>query len=37
MVSILEPIIIVCLGCCVGFVVISLFLPLVKLIQELGK
>ena len=37
MVSILEPIIIVALGCCVGFVVISLFLPLVKLIQELGK
>jgi type IV pilus assembly protein PilC len=37
MVSILEPILIVTLGCCVGFVVISLFLPLVKLIQELGR
>jgi type IV pilus assembly protein PilC len=37
MVSILEPILIVGLGCCVGFVVISLFLPLVKLIQELGR
>jgi type IV pilus assembly protein PilC len=37
MVSILEPILIVGLGLCVGFVVISLFLPLVKLISELGR
>jgi type IV pilus assembly protein PilC len=37
MVSILEPVLIVTLGCAVGFVVISLFLPLVKLIQELGR
>lgn len=37
MVSLLEPLLIVFLGCSVGFIVISLFLPLVKLIQELGR
>jgi len=37
MVSLLEPLLIVCLGGAVGFIVVSLFLPLVKLIQELGR
>ena len=37
MVSLLEPMLIVFLGCTVGFIVISLFLPLVKLISELGR
>jgi type IV pilus assembly protein PilC len=37
MVSLLEPMLIVFLGGAVGFIVISLFLPLVKLIQELGR
>ncbi|MGD8454214.1 MAG: type II secretion system F family protein [Phycisphaerae bacterium] len=35
LVSLLEPIMVVCLGVIVGFIVISLFLPLVSLIQSL--
>jgi type IV pilus assembly protein PilC len=35
LVSLLEPIMVVCLGGIVGFIVISLFLPLVALIQSL--
>ena len=37
MVSILEPMLIVFLGFTVGFIVISLFLPLVALMQNLGR
>ena len=37
LVSILEPILIVFLGVAVGFIVISLFLPLIKLITELSS
>jgi len=37
MVSLLEPLLIVFLGGAVGFIVISLFLPLVRLIEELGR
>ena len=37
LVSILEPILIVFLGVAVGFIVISLFLPLIKLITELAN
>jgi len=37
MVSLLEPMLIVSLGGIVGFIVVSLFLPLVKLIEELGR
>ena len=37
MVSLLEPMLIVSLGGIVGFIVISLFLPLVKLIEQLGR
>ena len=37
LVSILEPILIVFLGVAVGFIVISLFLPLIKLITELSN
>jgi len=37
MVSLLEPMLIVFLGGAVGFIVVSLFLPLVKLIQEIGR
>jgi len=36
MMSLLEPLLIVSLGGVVGFIVISLFLPLVSLIQNLG-
>ena len=32
----IEPIMIVILGGCVGFIVISLFLPLIKLMNSLG-
>jgi type IV pilus assembly protein PilC len=35
LVSLMEPIMVVLLGGIVGFIVISLFLPLVKLIQTL--
>ena len=33
LVSLLEPIMVVCLGLIVGFIVVALFLPLVALIQ----
>jgi len=36
LVSLLEPVVIVFLGVCVGFIVISLFLPLIKLIHGLS-
>ncbi|MGH7143367.1 MAG: type II secretion system F family protein [Planctomycetota bacterium] len=35
--SLLEPLLIVGMGIAVGFIVISLFLPLVKMIQTMGK
>jgi len=34
--SLMEPLLIVVLGCMVGFIVISLFLPLISLIQKLS-
>jgi type IV pilus assembly protein PilC len=37
MVSLLEPLLIIFLGVTVGFIVISLFLPLVELMKGLGK
>jgi len=37
LVSLLEPVMVIVLGVIVGFIVIALFLPLVKLITELGK
>jgi type IV pilus assembly protein PilC len=37
MVSLLEPMLIIFLGVTVGFIVISLFLPLVELMKGLGK
>lgn len=37
MVSLLEPLMIVFLGLAIGFIVISLFMPLIKLLNELGK
>ena len=37
LVAILEPLLIVFLGVAVGFIVISLFLPLIKLITELAQ
>jgi type IV pilus assembly protein PilC len=36
LVSLLEPLLIVCLGGMVGFIVIALFLPLIKLIESLS-
>ena len=36
MTHLIEPIMIVLLGVCVGFIVISLFLPLIKLMNSLG-
>jgi len=36
MTSLIEPIMIIFLGCAVGFIVISLFLPLIKLMQSLS-
>ena len=36
LVNALEPVMIIFLGSTIGFIVISLFLPLVKLIQEVG-
>ena len=36
LVSALEPVMVIFLGGSIGFIVISLFLPLVKLIQEVG-
>jgi type IV pilus assembly protein PilC len=35
--SLLEPVIIIVLGCCVGFIVISLFLPLISLMSSLSE
>jgi len=37
MMSLLEPVIVICLGIAVGTIVIALFLPLVKLIEDLGS
>jgi type IV pilus assembly protein PilC len=37
MMSLLEPIIVIILGVMVGTIVVALFLPLVKLIQDLGQ
>jgi type IV pilus assembly protein PilC len=34
--ALLEPLLIVFLGLAVGFIVVSLFLPLVELIQKLS-
>ncbi|HPP67032.1 MAG TPA: type II secretion system F family protein, partial [bacterium] len=36
MTSMMEPILIVCLGGVVGFIVISLFMPLIKLAMSLS-
>ena len=36
LVSLLEPIMIVSLGGIIGFIVIALFMPLIKLISELS-
>ena len=36
LVSLLEPIMVVVLGCIVGFIVLALFLPLVKLIESVS-
>jgi type IV pilus assembly protein PilC len=35
--SLMEPLLIIVLGVMVGFIVIALFLPLIGLIQHLGK
>jgi type IV pilus assembly protein PilC len=37
LISILEPIMIVCLGLIIGFIVIALFLPLISLLEGLSK
>ncbi len=37
MMSLLEPIIVIVLGCAVGTIVVALFMPLVKLISDLGE
>ena len=37
LISLLEPIMIVVLGGIIGFIVIALFLPLIKLIEGLSK
>jgi type IV pilus assembly protein PilC len=37
MVSLLEPLMVICLGCIVGTIVVALFLPLVKLMESLGQ
>ncbi len=37
LVSLLEPLMIVILGLMIGFIVIALFMPLIKLIESLGK
>jgi type IV pilus assembly protein PilC len=36
LVSLLEPVMVVLLGVCVGFIVVALFLPLIKLIQSVS-
>jgi type IV pilus assembly protein PilC len=35
--SLLEPVIIIVLGVSVGFIVIALFMPLIKLMTEIGS
>jgi len=37
LVSLIEPMLVVVLGGAVGFIVVSLFLPLVKLIQSVTE
>ena len=37
LVSLLEPLMIVFLGLTIGFIVLALFMPLIKLLTELGK
>ncbi len=37
MTSLLEPLLIVSMGIAVGFIVISLFMPLISLIQTMGQ
>ena len=37
MMALLEPFLIIFMGVAVGFIVIALFLPLIKIIEELGK
>ena len=37
LVSLLEPIMIVCLGLIIGSIVIALFLPMIKLLEGLSK
>jgi type IV pilus assembly protein PilC len=37
MVSLIEPVMIVFLAVVVGFIVIALFLPIVKIIETIGK
>jgi type IV pilus assembly protein PilC len=34
--SLMEPLLIICLGGMVGFIVIALFMPLISLIQKLS-
>ena len=36
LVSLLEPVMIIVVGAAVGFIVISLFMPLITLMQEMG-
>jgi type IV pilus assembly protein PilC len=36
LVSLLEPIMVVVLGCIVGFIVFALFMPLIALLNELA-
>jgi len=36
MMSLIEPLLIICLGSAVGFIVIALFMPLISLMQQLG-
>ena len=36
LVSLLEPVMVVCLGGLVGFIVVALFMPLVELIQSVS-
>ena len=37
LISLLEPLMIVVLGLIIGFIVIALFLPLIKLLEGLSK
>jgi type IV pilus assembly protein PilC len=36
LISILEPVMVVCLGCIVGFIVVALFAPMISLIQAVS-